>query len=1262
MTPRLSLFGFGPFHVTLDGKPLAGLSNGKMSALLVYLAVQAGQRVSREKLSALLWPEFPAETARFNLRHTFFHLRKLLDGDSDTQHFLLSGREWLSFNRDSNFWFDAAQLADATPLIPASSSLDSAHIGHLVSLYRGEFMAGLLLQDCPEFEDWLRLQREALHRRALALLEQLSNIHEQLGEFSRALQFALRYTELEPWNESAHRRVMRLYVLNGQTGAAIAQYDSCRLLLHDELGTSPGDETRQLAEHIRNGTNPLHPPRMEQQQAERRQVTVLYCELLTEIDDPDEAVERLNAPRASLIAVIRQFSGHVVQTHDGGLLAYFGYPQARENAARHAVQAALALMRETTHGIKIRASVHTGMIIASGDSRMPDMAGRVSRLAIQLLHHAAPCEVVISQETRNLVAGYFDCAKLGALPVPGFAQPQEIFKVIAPSGAHTRLDAATRLTPLVGRDSELISLLELWEEAARGKGNVVLIQGEAGIGKSRLLHTLKDRLRGQPHAVRELRCFPEFSLSPFYPLIATLEDIFSFAPEDTSELKSGKLVQYLEAHYPALAHEATPLLSLLLALPLPERYPAPNFTPQKQRERTIAILLHLLRALAVQQPVLFIVEDLHWVDPSTLELLALFVERQKDDAILTLLTARPEFDPPWSEEHEVIMAPAPLTEGEATELIASISTAIPAASVRHIVERTDGVPLFVEEMAKIAALDNQAGIPATLHDLLAARIDNLGGAKATAQLAATIGREFELDLLRKISPDAPAELSRSMRVLQDAGLILQASATTRQFKHALIQEAAYQSQTKAGRQAAHIGIAQALQNDFPDIVSAQPEVIAQHFNAGGDARQAIAYWLKAAQRAPLQSARIETLEYLRAGLQALTKLPDGIERDNLEFSLQVRLGFALQATQGFAAASASQALHRAIDLAKRISNTSGLFQSLLSLCIGISSHPDMGNMESLDLGQQLLDMARESGDSRMLQQAHHVVGNTLFWMGRFADSRAHQEKSIALDPASDQDIKMDESGRIASVTSQAFLSWLMWLQGFPEQAQETSRLSIQRARQFASPHTLAYTLIMAATLQRWLNKPEAAQALVEECLVVAQKAELVLWQVSATMLRGWILARQGKAEGVTQIRTCVDKMRMVMGGIIINFTVPLAEALLQHGQAGEALGVINDSINEGEKKRDHHMEAELHRLKGEALMQLSRYDEAETCFRRALETSRSQGAKSLELRAATSMARLWQRQGKLTDARPLLQEVYGWFTERLDSHDFLEARCLLDTL
>lgn len=814
----LQLSLLGEFDARVSGHPVSSLFYLKMRALLAYLAVEREQDHKREVLADLLWCDNDPATARGNLRRTLSNLRQALETPLGAAMFSANKAALRFFAKG---YVDVIDFVADSPHLP-ESHLATQHEERIITLYRGKFLAGMSLPDCPGFQDWLQQQRDSLHRRALALLEKLSHRFEQRGDYRKALPFALRHAELEPCDENVQRRAMRLYALSGQSAAALSQYEVCRSQLKNQMDELPGEKTRQLAEQIRcgalqvsrqGGVQMAGLPLRSQQAAQRRQVTVLCCELsLAGVEDPDEVMDALSAPQSRCVDILRQFSGHVVQTHGGGLLAYFGFPQAREDAARQAVQAALVLIGEATPGAEIRAGIHTGLVVTGGTSAMPDTSGQTTKVAMGLCQRAAAHEVVISQDTHSIVAGYFECAAMGAPLSHG--RGLEWFRVLGKSGACNRLEAAAQLTPLMGRLDEIDQLLSLWQHSTQGERHVVLVQGEAGIGKSRLLRAVKERLAGQVYVLRELRCFPEFAQSPFHPLLAMLETIFGFANGDTPQLRFDKLQAYMAELYPASVHHMVPLMAQWLSLPLAAPYVAPALAAQKQKEQTQAVFLELLNGLAARQATLLVVEDLHWIDPSTLELLTLLVRQADRSPVLTLLTARPEFMTPWPPALTTTLTLRPLKKDEVTGMVSAISADLEPDTVQSIVERADGVPLFVEEMAKIATFDNQPRIPATLQDLLAARIDTLDTAKYTLQLAAMLGREFDLSLLRKICPFGSDELATHLDALHDAGLILSASDTVGQFKHALIQEAAYQSQPKLDRQAAHRRIAQVLQSDF----------------------------------------------------------------------------------------------------------------------------------------------------------------------------------------------------------------------------------------------------------------------------------------------------------------------------------------------------------------------------------------------------------------------------------------------------------------
>ncbi len=1111
-----------------------------------------------------------------------------------------------------------------------------------------------------------------MHRRALAMLERLSNAHEQRGAYDKALQFALRQTELDPWNENAHCRCMTLFAYNGQTGAALAQYDACRRQLKESLGVLPSEETRQLAQRIRNGephraevalSEAPAAPALPQMQAERRQVTVLYCELsFPEIDDPDETMALLHVPQAHCVDIVRQFSGHIVQAYGGGLLAYFGYPRTDEHAARRAVQAGLAIAaRVAADRLEIRVGVHTGLVVTDGASGLPDTSGRTSRLASLLRNFAGRNEVTISRETRDVTTGFFDCASLGNQSLPGFARSVEVFRVLRESGAKTRVDAAMQLTPLVGRKNEIAQLMTAWKTAAQGVGKTVLIQGEAGIGKTRLLHTVKEYLVGQPHAVRELYCFPESSQSPLHPLIAMLEETFGFVPGDEAEVRASKLTGYLEAHYPDSARQAVPLLMQLLSLPLGDEIAAPEMSPKKQKEQTLAILLRLLQALAAEQPVLFIVEDLHWADPSTLELLALFVKTAGKAAVLAIFTARPEFADPWQDARKTTLPLGPLVDDEVAAMISSLCEDIPAVTVRRIVERADGVPLFAEEMAKIATADKEARVPATLLDLLMARMDGMGEAKRTAQLAATLGREFDPVLLGRVSAADPALLAQHLDALQKAGLVLAAGGAMRQFKHALIQEVAYQSQSLADRQAAHRCIAAVLQSDFPEVAAAQPELLAQHLAGAGETWPSIACWIKAGQRAAQQSANLEAIGHFKAALQLIERLPENQERNKAEFNILVNLFPVLYAAEGYGSQDASRVNARIAALINIVGNSPDLFPAKWTVLVNtIGSVGPRGVPEAV---AQLLSMTQ--GDPTREQAVHHLGANCRFWLGEFEASLAHYEQSATLYRPEQAPLLQAQYGSDLSVFTASYGMFAAQLLGFPDRAQTICAQSIRHARATAHSHTLAQALSFAATLQRWQEKPEDALALSTEALAIAREQDFPLWLVSAGMSSGWARAVLGDSEGgIAEIKSCIEGMRAAIGGIAVVFISALVQTQVYLERYGDAIDSIAEALADAARNGDGHYLAELHRLKAVCLLELfpGEAAQAEALLGEALVISRRQRARTLELRAAASLARLWQKEGKREAARELLTGVYDSFTEGFATHDLRQAATLLHSL
>ncbi|MDP1734110.1 MAG: AAA family ATPase [Sulfuritalea sp.] len=1269
--PRLALGLLGGFSLERDVQPCK-LAYEKGRALLAYLAMDPHREHSRAALAAMFWPDLAREAALSNLRLVLHNLRHTLNAANLAAPLLQIDRESVRLDPAAGLEVDVTEFSAAAPTCPATPCAQYcdpclARMEVLASHYRGEFMAGFSLPDCPDFEEWLQVQRESLHLHALGRLARLSDCHERAGTYDKSLRFALRYQELEPWSEEGLRRVMRLFALNGQRANALAQYEACCRALRTELGVLPSEETHALAERIRHGdvapavdSAPPHLPMAELHPAvaERRQVTVLYCELASiGVEDPDEALALLREPQARCSEIIRGYSGYLVQIRGGSLLAYFGYPQASENAARLAVRAALAVTRTAFAGLELRASVHTGVVI-SGDLQVPDAIGATSGLAIRLRQFADCGEVAISGATQHLVAGYFECMSLGLRPQTGSARPMEVFRVDRESGAQDRLEAAATLTPLIGRKNEIKTLLGAWQDARQGARRIVHLSGEAGIGKSRLVLSLKNALREHAFVVRELRCFPEHSQSPLHPLAALFGSTLGFSSDDTPEARFARLAAYVETHYAKTDRDAVPLLARMLSLPVLAPYRESAASPQLQREKTLAILLDRLHAMAAQQPILLVVEDLHWADPSTLELLNLFIAQKRAAPMLAVLTSRPDFQPLWQKSLVSTLSLKALPDEETAMLIAAVAPEIAPATVSRIVERADGIPLFAEELAREVAANDQA-IPSTLQDLLAARLDTLGAAKIIAQSAASIGREFSLDLLcRIVHCDEPA-LAQHLRRLQDSGIVRSEAAGVLHFRHALIRDAAYQSQTRAERESTHRRIAAALGSGGTKV---RPELLAQHWAAGGEIHEAIICWIEAGKLASRHSASREAVMHFKSGLALVEALPGNPERVRLELDLQIGLGAAASAAEGYASAAGAEAYARAMSLCSQHDSGPEMFRAVWGLWASASSRT--GYAHALELAQQLLRMAGKSDDPVQSQQGHFAVADTLYWQGEFAAAREHLERIGTLYQTSHHESHVAEFGEDAGVTSGSYRSWVLWFLGFPDQARKASAQTLALARQLGHPFSLAYALTFASILHCRLRRPEEALALAQETLSLANNHGFPLWQIGATLSRGWAFAIQDRREGVESIQQCVEATRAAMGGVTLVVLEPLVDACVVLGLFDDALKTSSEAIAVGNAIGDRHVEAELHRLKGESLLGLADTDEAgaEACFHQALTVSRKQQAKSLELRAAMSMARLWRRQGKPDDARRLLGGVYDWFTEGFDTPDLLNAREILDSL
>jgi TOMM system kinase/cyclase fusion protein len=1041
--------------------------------------------------------------------------------------------------------------------------------------------------------------------------------------------------------------------------------------------------------------------------AERRQLTVMFCDLvdstlLASQLDPEDWREVVRAYQETATAVIQRFDGHIAQYLGDGLLVYFGYPQAHEDDARRAVRTGLDVVEALgalnarlaqRYGVRlaVRIGIHTGMVVVGemgGGSRQEQLAlGDTPNVAARIQGLAAPDTVVISPATFRLVQGYFLHQDLGTHALKGLTTPVQVYRILGDSAAQSRLDVvdASGLTPLVGRDSEVALLLERWAHSQDGRGQVVLLSGEPGIGKSRLVEVLRERVIRQGATRMVFRCSPYHQQSALFPVIEHVQRVVHWQHDAPLEVRVDALEQALQRSRLSL-EEVVPLLAALLSLPHPAHYPPLNLTPQRQRQKTYDALVAWLLAEAEQQPVLAVWEDLHWADPSTLELLGLVLDQVPTARMLTLLTCRPEFLPPWaSRSHLTQVTLTRLGRPQVQAMITSLTggKTLPAAVVEHIVARTDGVPLFVEELVKMileSGLVREEGdhyvltgplpplaIPSTLHDSLMARLDRLATVKEVAQLGATLGRTFAYELLQAVSPLDEATLQQGLRQLVEAELVYQRGTppqATYMFKHALIQETAYQSLLRSTRQQFHQRIAQVLEARFPATVETQPELLAHHYTEAGLAAQAVVYWQRAGERAVERSANVEAISHLTTALTLLPALPDTPERTQHELTLLTVLGIPLVLTKGHAAPEVEATYARARTLCQQLGDTPQLFSVLLGLRRMYFMRAEYQTAHAV--GEQLLRLAERLDDAGLCVRAHMMLAEGLLYLGEFAPARAHAEQGIALYDPQRHRVQVVHYGNDPGVCCRLFAALALWVLGYPDQAQQRSEEALAWAQELAHPFSLAFALIHAARLHQDRREGALTYTRAEAGIALATAQGFVLFLAHGPILRGWALAEQGQAaEGLAQIRQGIAAKQVigVESGRSYNLAL-LADVYGKVGQLDEGLRVLTEAQTVAQATGERFYEAELSRLTGELLRAQSseNHAAAEACFQQALDVAHRQQAKSWELRAAMSLSRLWQRQGKRGAAYQLLAEVYGWFTEGFDTADLQEAKALLAQL
>src|SRR5271166_715814 len=1010
--------------------------------------------------------------------------------------------------------------------------------------------------------------------------------------------------------------------------------------------------------------------------------------------DPEDLREIISAYQKCVTETVHRFGGFVAKYMGDGVLIYFGYPHAHEDDAERAVGAGLDVVAvistlKSSVPLQTRVGIATGLVvvgdlIGSGEAQERGIVGETPNLAARLQGIAQPNMVVIAEGTRRLLGNFFELEDLGAKDLKGTAGPVRAWAALRASSAEGRFEAlhASGLTALVGREEELELLLRRWSRAKTGEGQVVLLSGEAGIGKSRLTAALLERLATEPHTRLRYFCSPQHTDSAFYPIIGQMERAAGLTHDDTPPARLDKL-DLLLAPTSTPKQEAA-LFAEMLSLPNDGRYPALDLPPPQRRQRTLEALIAQIEALTRSAPVLMIFEDAHWTDPTSLEAFGRAVDRIRTLRVLLIVTYRPELEPPWiGRPHVTALTINRWAERDIDAMIDGVvgNKHLPASVRQDIIERSDGIPLFVEEMTKavleaanegtaervVAVIPSPSvAVPASLHASLKARLDRLGPAKELAQIGAAIGREFSHGLMAAVAGKPEAEVQPALDRLVAAGLLFRQGSpphATYLFKHALVQDAAYGTLLRGPRQELHARIAAATETGMPERVEREPELLAYHYAEAGQPDTAAGYWLAAGRLAARRSANSEAVAHLRRGIAAVRGLPETVERNRLELALQLALGPALVSSRGFGDAEASTGYQRAAELARRLGDDRDRFAATWGLWITIRAKSASDHMRlRLQYLGEMVEAAERTGDAELLLQAHHSSWSTRIWNGEFARASEHVRSGLALyDPERHRHHALMYGGHDPGVCGNGQGAVALWALGWPDRAVQSARESIVLGETLDHLPSLLHSLWFATSV--YFLRRQAADVLACSARLLALGSEhgLKLYEAIGGVFHGWALIQQLDAQaGLAGLRAAVATYATTAHVNLDLYRAILAEAELRAGNFEEGTAVLI----QGEQSTDEWWRAGYLRLRGDLLLRGPNDDRgaAEQLYRQAISVAAGQQAKSLELRAATSLAMLLGEQGRRSEGYAVLAPVYGWFTEGFGTLDLKEAKALLGEL
>ena len=1121
------------------------------------------------------------------------------------------------------------------------------------------------------------------------------------------MQLGARVPDLEAWlQELGLSRFVKAFEEN-EIDSEVLPYLTDNMLAQIGLPVGPRVKLLAAISKLPSSTAPAvaeaqreeDQPTVLRREAERRQITVMFCDLvdstnLAERLDPEDFAAVMEDYQKACGTIIERCDGHIAQYRGDGIEAYFGWPSSREDAAECAVRAGLEVVEAVRtvpgpHPLSVRVGIGTGVVVIGetgfGDPSVPSGAvGKTLHVAARLQSIGVPNSVVIAETTSRLVSGRFDQEDLGPQTLKGVTGPVRAFRVRRALDDSRRFQAAHAgtLTPLVGRHAEVAFLQQRWCDAREGGGRAVFISGIPGIGKSRVVHEFEARIRCEPHFSLTFQCLPHCMQTAFFPVIQQIQRLSGLKSEELDDIKLDKIERLLSLATNQ-AENAAPFIAEMISIPIASRYESLSLTAQQIKARTLFVLFELLRSLSTRRPIFCLLEDVHWIDPSTQELLDVVVSQIEQARILLVATYRPEYQP-QPQKNVTQLTIARLKRSDAAEMarLALRDRTVSDEAMHRIVDESDSIPLFVEELAhgtiEADGLDHQIAsnqhreapswsVPESLRDSLTARLDRAPSARNVAQMAAVIGREFSYDVLRSLTSLNDAELHTALLHLGEneiIQLIDNKPVARYAFKHALVRDVAYETLLKSRRRQIHAKMATIIENAYPEIVTGQPELLAYHYGLAGNSEAAARCWLLGGHRARSRSANLEASVQYKKALEFLQSQPDTPERRATELEIQLSLGGCFIAVRGYSSEDTRKAFERACSLSAEIDEPYKGLQAIF----GLWGHFWMraNHDRAIALGEMLLAKADHLHDLTALVVAWRALGSTLFTLGDFVRARDHFVRALESGQRPATAGSTSTYAVDPRIASQLMLAWDLWILGYPEQALRNVLQALAQATQRDEAYTAAFAHYVTSAVQLLRGEFHDSLANANKSLALSREHRINLYALYSRFGRGCALANLGQMEkAIFEIREGIEEARQSNLGYMRGFMLGwLATVQAKAGDAEVALSTLREALEQTNDIAGRAWEAELLRLRGDILLVVrpDAASEAELSYDKAILVARRQSARSLELRATTSLARLLRAQGRSKDARARLIPMFGWFTEGFDTADLKEARSLCNDL